>query len=172
MLKNIILIIQSQRGSSRNMESDVMVWAGTNTHSPNYLFELYVLHTYLFLCLYMYVTGWMFSIKHRDRRLLSAFKALHISISAGVTVFVCLFVLCFFRKNVHVFEFGNINSHMVCLHQEMEDSRMSCHDGEMWEWTHCNQPVHLSPWLQLLCRCLHNSCVLAMLLLESLTAYF
>ncbi len=37
------------------------------------------------------------------------------------------------------------------------DGRMSCHDGEMWEKTHCNQPVHLNTGLQLLCRCLHNT---------------
>lgn len=80
------------------------------------------------------------------------FHSVLVSLQMG---FFCLF-LCFFTKNVHFFEFGNINSQMLCLHQAMEDSRMICHDGEMWDRTHCNQPVHLSPWLQLLCRCLHN----------------
>lgn len=40
------------------------------------------------------------------------------------------------------------------------DGRMSCHDGEMWEKTHCNQPVHLNTGLQLLCRCSHNTSLL------------
>lgn len=48
-----------------------------------------------------------------------------------------------------------------CLWCRLEDSTMTCNDREMWEPTPCNQPVHLTTGLQLLCRCSHNTSFLS-----------
>lgn len=47
-------------------------------------------------------------------------------------------------------------THIDCLHREEAGSRMSYHEEEMWEQTHCNQPVYLNTGLQLLCGWSHN----------------
>lgn len=67
-------------------------------------------------------------------------------------------------KKPHAYFFLQYDHRNLCVECQwsmLEDSTMTCNDTEMWEQTHCNQPVHLTTGLQLLCRCSHNTSFLS-----------